>query len=111
MLDNDCMWDLLSRWVITTKQEDDMKTYVEPEENAYPHGGQTRKFVAYLSMYLAGSGRIPGRYVDSEYLVSGKGGIPDTFFSIPGYAIVKGKYVPGYLTVREDGEYLFNVRK
>ena len=63
-------------------------TWIEPEEMAYPHGGQTRKFSAYLG--------------DTSYRVSGKAGIPDTFFSIPANARIKGAYVAGFLMLGRD---------
>jgi len=34
-------------------------------------------------------------------------GVPDTFFSIPAHARVRGRYVSGFVSTREDGEYEF----
>jgi len=63
-------------------------TWIEPEKMAYPRGGQTRKFSAYLE--------------ETSYRVSGKAGIPDTWFSIPANVRVKGAYVAGFLTLGRD---------
>ena len=68
------------------------KTWLQPEEFAYPSGGQTRKGVAY--------------FVDKKYRRVWAG-IPDTYFSIPAHAKVTGKYVAGFLTSHE-GEWQFN---
>lgn len=80
-----------------------MKTYLEREEAAYTaKGSQRRRFVAYLSVYILGHGTTPGRYANTGYLVSGRCGIPDTYFSIPAHARIKGRYVAGYLTYQAD---------
>ncbi len=62
-------------------------TWLESETFAYPKGGFTRK--AYAS-FADGSKRI--------VTVS----IPDTYFSIPARARVKGKTVKGYVTSDEN---------
>jgi hypothetical protein len=71
------------------------RTHLDPEEKCYPHGGQHRKFTARL-----------GR---TDYLVTGKCGLPDTYFSIPGHARIRGKRVRGYVTYDGfgDGEFVF----
>ena len=58
------------------------RTYLAPEEHAYPHGGQTRRCTA---IFPDGKVRVVW------------GGIPDTFFSIPAHATLNGKYVKGWL--------------
>jgi len=67
-------------------------TWLEPEEHAYPNGGMTRRGRA-----LWPDGKL--RAV--------RAGIPDTFFSIPAWGRLRGKYVVGFLVVNEDGEYRF----
>jgi hypothetical protein len=37
-------------------------------------------------------------------------GIPDTFFSVPAHGDYKG-YIAGFLTINDEGEYVFNVYK
>jgi hypothetical protein len=64
------------------------KTWLQAEEFAYPNGGQTRKGKA-----LCADGQL--RAV--------RAGIPDTFFSIPAHARIKGRYTAGYLTIDEAG--------
>lgn len=58
------------------------KTWLQPEEFAYPNGGQTRKGAALFS-----DGKIRRVW----------GGIPDTMFSIPAHARVNNKYTRGFL--------------
>lgn len=36
-------------------------------------------------------------------------GIPDTFFTIPAHGRVSGRYVVGYVSVADDGEYEFTI--
>lgn len=73
-------------------------TWIAPEEHAYPTGGQTRK----------GAALYPDGKVRRVW-----GGIPDTFYSIPAHGRIGGRYVAGFLTVREgtDGkpEWIFNL--
>lgn len=64
------------------------KTWLQAEEFAYPNGGQTRKGLA-----LFEDGQLRRVY----------GGIPDTFFSIPAHARIKGRYTGGFLTIDEAG--------
>ena len=35
-------------------------------------------------------------------------GIPDTYFSIPGHTRIAGKYVSGFVSVNDDGEFTFS---
>ena len=35
-------------------------------------------------------------------------GIPDTYFTIPGHTTINGKYTRGYVSVNDDGEYVFS---
>lgn len=65
-------------------------TWLEGEEFAYPHGGQTRRCYATVEGQ-AGAKRIV------------MCGIPDTYFSIPAHARIKGKRVKGYVTGTEEG--------
>jgi len=67
-------------------------TWIEGEEFAYPAGGMTRRALAMCDGEL--------RLVHA--------GISDTFWTIPGYRVVKGKRVKGYLSHAEDerGQYL-----
>jgi hypothetical protein len=57
-------------------------TCLQPEEYAYPHGGQTRKGRA-----LFADGKVRRVYA----------GIPDTFFTIPAHTRIAGKYISGYV--------------
>lgn len=66
-------------------------TYLGPEEEAYPHGRQTRRCRAECD-----DGRVRRVW----------GGIPDTFFSIPAHARIRGRYVAGYMTVDTDRNVL-----
>lgn len=75
------------------------KTWLQPEEYAYPHGGQTRK----------GASIFPDGKIRRVYA-----GIPDTFFSIPAHARIGGRYVRGFLTVKEAEDevvWIFNPYK
>jgi hypothetical protein len=68
-------------------------TWLQPEEFAYPAGGQTRKGAAVYP-----DGRIRRVWA----------GIPDTFFSIPAHGRIKRKYLAGFLTC-DDGIWTFHV--
>lgn len=68
-----------------------MKTYIQPEEYAYPNGGMTRKGLA-----IWPDGKIRQVWA----------GIPDTYFSIPAHGKLKGEYVSGILTMEND-EFIF----
>ena len=68
------------------------RTYLAPESDAYPRGGQTRRCKA-----LCADGKV--RVVWA--------GIPDTYFSIPAHARINGRYARGFLTM-ENGEVIFN---
>lgn len=78
------------------------RTYLAPEEHAYPNGGQTRKCRA---IYPDGVVRVVWA------------GIADTYFSIPAHGRLKGKYLRGYLSVQDHpdlpdyGEFVFHVYK
>ena len=69
-----------------------MRTFLEPEERAYPNGGQTRRGAA-----ICEDGRVRRVWA----------GIPDTFYTIPAHARLFGHYVAGSLTV-ENGCWLFH---
>jgi hypothetical protein len=86
--------------------EDEMKSYLQPEEYAYGKRGGVygRRFVLPLAAYSTSD----HRYLVTEYLVSGKANIADTYFSIPAYAIVHGKRVKGYITADDNGNMQFN---
>lgn len=76
------------------------RTYLAPEEWAYPNGSQTRTCRAIY----------PDGVVRRVW-----GGIPDTFFTIPAHGRLAGKYVSGYLHFQSDsdkpnhGELLFHI--
>lgn len=72
------------------------KTQLQGEEAAYPNGAQCRK----------GKAIFPNGEIRTVYA-----GIPDTFFTIPAHTIVKGKRVKGYLSLDNEGEYIFNISK
>ena len=59
-------------------------TYLQPEEYAYPAGGQTR----------AGAALFPDGTVRRVWA-----GIPDTYWTIPAHARIGGRYVAGYVAV------------
>lgn len=59
-------------------------TWLEVEEAAYPHGRMSRRG---LAVWPDGKTRTVF------------GGIPDSFFSIPAWGKIKGRYVRGFLTV------------
>ena len=65
-----------------------METHLDMEEVAYTNGAHQRRFIAYLD--------------NTELLVSGRCGIPDTYFTIPGHARVKGTYMRGYVTIIDE---------
>lgn len=69
------------------------ETWIENEDVAYPNGGQVRR-----SRVIFPDGVIR----------AARCGIPDTFFSIPAHARVKGKYIRGYITSSKAG-YEFRV--
>ena len=63
-------------------------TWIEPEERAYSHRGrQVRK----------GYARFPDGVVRAF-----RAGIPDTFFSIPAHARVKGRYIAGFVSIERN---------
>lgn len=66
------------------RQEFKHDTWIYPEEAAYPNGNQTRKGCA---IFPDGKKRRVWA------------GIPDTYFSIPAHAKVKGKYQAGWVGV------------
>lgn len=76
------------------------RTYLAPEEHAYPNGGQTRKCRAYY----------PDGKVRTVWC-----GIPDSFFSIPAHGRYKGRYARGYLHMQDSpekpnyGEWVFHI--
>jgi len=72
-----------------------MQTFIQPEEYAYPHGGQTRKGAAVFP-----DGKVRRVWV----------GIPDTYFSIPAHARLNGRYVSGWVGC-EDGVFVFHPNK
>lgn len=74
-----------------------MLTYLQAEEFAYPHGGQTRKGRAFY----------PDGMIRRVYA-----GIPDTYFSIPAHGRIRGRYVRGFLTCEGDAHnWVFHVDK
>ena len=78
------------------------RTYLAPEEEAYPAGCQTRKCRA-----IYPDGRVRLVWV----------GIPDTYFSIPAHGRVNDRYVAGWVTIQDDsdkpdyGELIFHIRE
>ena len=71
------------------------RTYLQPEECAYPKGGQTRRGMAIY----------PDGVVRRVYA-----GIPDTYCTIRAHGNFKGKYVRGYLSTDSKEEYIFSCR-
>lgn len=74
-------------------------TYIEAEELAYntPTGSHSRS-------ERKGRVRFPDYSIRSVTL-----GIPDTYFTIPAHARIRGKYTPGYVSVDTDrNEYVFH---
>lgn len=69
------------------------RTSIDPEQYAGPFGGQQRRCRAIFH-----DGKIRTCWA----------GVPDTFFSIPAHARVRGKYVAGYIGYNQDGEFTFN---
>ena len=72
------------------------KTQLQGEEAAYPNGAQRRK----------GKAIFPDGTVKTVYA-----GIPDTFFTIPAHTTMKGKRIKGYLSLDNEGEYIFHINK
>ena len=77
------------------------RTYLAPEEHAYPHGGQNRRCRA-----ICPDGKARTVWA----------GIPDTYFTIPAHCRIGGKYAAGYLTVAglddaNEGELVFTLNK
>lgn len=68
---------------MSTRSLFEKATWLDPEECAYPSGGQTRKGQARCDL----DGKLYTVY----------GGIPDTFFSIPAHMKKGDTYVAGYL--------------
>jgi len=66
-------------------------TYLQAEEYAYPHGGQTRKGRAFYP-----DGRLRRVW----------GGIPDTYFTIPAHGRIAGRYLHGFLTCEGAARHL-----
>lgn len=67
-------------------------TWLEGEEFSYPRGGMDRRCYA-----LCEDGKK--RVVNV--------GIPDTFYSIPGYSRPAGKYVKGFVMQNDNHEFAF----
>lgn len=59
-------------------------TYLEPEERAYPNGGQTRK----------GAAVFPDGKVRRIWA-----GTPDTYYTIPAHGRIRGRWISGYVSV------------
>jgi hypothetical protein len=78
------------------------RTFLQAEEFAYPHGGQTRK----------GTAIYPDGQIRRVWA-----GIPDTYFSIPAHGRIRGKYVAGFLYFEDGldspdyGEFKFHIFK
>jgi hypothetical protein len=72
------------------------ETWLEPESLCYPSGRMLRRCKA-----LCEDGKT--RIV--------RCGIPDTFFSIPGYFVRKGKRVKGFISQDSGGPYTFTAYK
>lgn len=78
------------------------KTYLDPEEKAYPHGGFTRQGRAVLR-------RNPHNPIELPYgtTVRVRASIPDTFFTVPArYTPRGGTTIAGYLH-SDDGVWAF----
>lgn len=60
------------------------RTFIEPEERAYPNGRQARRC---LAIYPDGKVRVAWA------------GIPDTFWTISAHGRIGGKYVAGFVSV------------
>jgi len=70
-------------------------TWVQSEEAAYSRGGMTRK----------------ARCLCADHIIRAvRCGIPDTYFTIPAYRIIKGKRVKGYVS-QDDGTFTFTESK
>lgn len=67
-------------------------TWLEGEEFAYPNGGMTRRCYA--------------RCEDGVMRVAWVG-IPDTYFSIPGFIRVRGHRIKGFVSSNNVGEFTF----
>ena len=69
-------------------------TWIDDERLAYntPNGGHT-------GSARRGLVRFPDGTLHKVTL-----GIPDTFFTIPAHAVVKGQYVSGYVTIPHDND-------
>lgn len=88
--------------MVPTKSDGDLpegtlapRTWLEPDEKAYTaKGSMLRKGQAVFS-----DGQV--RAV--------RAGVPDTYFTVPAKARVKGKYVAGYLT-NDEGLWTFHER-
>ena len=78
-----------------------MKTRLDPEEMAYPHGGFTRRGKAILTKNEFNPIDLPYGKVRAV-----RASIPDTFFSIPARITHKKKRVDGFL-ITDDGEWYF----
>src|SRR5690606_5373619 len=72
-------------------------TWLEPEEAAYPHGGQSRRGLAVWP-----DGKKRRVYA----------GVPDTWFSIPAHGKLyrngRTVYIGGFLTVDDEGALRFH---
>ena len=88
------------------------RTWLHPEEYAYPEGTLRASHRRGRAVYPDGKVRAV------------RAGVPDTFFTIPAYGRIAGRYVAGYITVADwrdqetsnpvgvrEGEYIFNVRR
>ena len=69
-------------------------TYIEDESKAYNtyHGGHSRS---------NRRGRV--RFSDGQLRMV-RLGVPDTFFTIPAHAVVRGKYASGFVSVNTETE-------
>ena len=86
----------------TTLCKDCDDSFLEPEEYAYPHGGLTRKGLAWIN-------RNPHNPIELPYGEQGRvlASIPDTYFSIPARLLFQGKRVRGFLTIPNGTAYVF----
>ncbi len=72
------------------------ETFLDPEERTYPSGA------------LRNSRRRFAAVCPDGVVRKGVCGIPDTFFSIPARIKAHGKTVTGFITVNDDGTYMFH---
>lgn len=74
------------------------QTWIGPESDAYN---------TYSGAHTGSNRRGKVRFPDGKLRIVTLG-VPDTYFTIPAHGRINGKYVSGFVSMADDGEYEFS---